>query len=305
MTPHTVEALRALPKGNLVWVERTDGTRLRCLLSEPEGRSEPAQTVVLAHGILCSIPIWNLVLPELLRRGHRVISFDQRAHGQSTCGSEGTVAKAMAADLRAILEVFDVKNGILVGHSMGAYLGTVFCLDHPEVMRRRLDGMVLVGGHGGDVARTTPRTRLNTLFLKLGLAGLPFRSRSIARRLNRPIFGRRPDEAFYEAFRRIYLETDHRRLGGIVEDMIERDHYARLSTIELPTEVVCGDRDRVCPPWCSKELASITGARSTWLPGVGHMVIYEAPQAIVDAVTNLASTGAAGPRLVREDALVS
>src|SRR5262245_9112994 len=109
----TFEALRAVPDGDVAWVERPDGTRLRCLVS---GGDVAARTVILAHGVLCSIPTFNLVGPDLVRRGYHVITFDQRAHGSSTCGKDGTTTEAMAADYRAVLEHFDVANGILVGH---------------------------------------------------------------------------------------------------------------------------------------------------------------------------------------------
>jgi pimeloyl-ACP methyl ester carboxylesterase len=287
MLEHTVEALQKLPEGDLVWVESADGTRLRCHVTHgAHGADRP--TVILAHGILCSIPSLNLVGPVLARDGYRVITFDQRAHGSSTCGSEGTSTTAMAADYRAVLEHFDVRGGVLVGHSMGAYLAAMFCVEHPEVMRRRLDGMVLVSGHGGDVARGNWLTKTQVTFIKSGLDRWALKHPGIGQRLSRMLFGRAaPSPAFLEVSRRAALATASRPLVRILEDMLELDHYDRIAAIDLPTEVICGELDRTCPRWCSERLAKIQGARSTWLPDVGHMVIYEAPEAIVDAVKRL------------------
>lgn len=291
MPEPTLEMLQALPRGDLTWIERPDGTRLRCLVSEgdrPSGAS--SRTIVLAHGILCSIPSYNLVGPELARRGYRVITFDQRAHGRSTCGRDGTTTEAMAADYRAILEHFDVRNGILVGHSMGAYLATRFCIDHPEVVRQRLDGMVLVSGHGGDAARGNFQTKIQVRLLELGISRQLVRHPWLGQRLGRTLFGRtEPHPAYLEVGRRLLLEMDLTPISRILRDMIELQHYDRVASIELPTEVICGDRDRASPPWCSEALAKIKGARTTRLPNVGHMTIYEAPEAIIDAVIRLAS----------------
>jgi len=58
-----------------------------------------------------------------------------------------------------------------------------------------------------------------------------------------------------------------------------------LGEIPVPAIVICGERDRTCPRFHSERLgAEIPGSRNVWLTGVGHMVTYEAPQAIVDAV---------------------
>jgi non-heme chloroperoxidase len=298
MSELTVEALLALPDGEIVGIDRPDGTRLRCVLSEAGGPAE-RRTVILAHGIFCAIPTFNLVVPELVRRGYRVITFDQRAHGRSTCGSDGTTTKAMAGDYRAVLEHFDVENGILVGHSMGAYLAAMFCVEHPDVMRERLGGLVLLGGHGGDVARGNPVTKIQVQILERGFSHWLLRNRRIGHRLSRMVYGREaPHPAFLETTRRMFLDTDYRPILRILEEMIAEDHYERIAAIDLPTAVIFGEFDRTCPPWCSKRLANIAGATSTCLPGVGHMVMYEAPYVVIDAVAKLASAPATKSRAV-------
>ncbi|WP_405558467.1 alpha/beta fold hydrolase [Streptomyces sp. NBC_01171] len=42
----------------------------------------------------------------------------------------------MAQDYLAVLEHFDVRDGVLVGHSMGGFLALRAVLDHPGVARR-------------------------------------------------------------------------------------------------------------------------------------------------------------------------
>ena len=65
-------------------VERPDGTRLRtfCAGTGPK-------TVLLAHGYGFGAWEWNLVEPQLVERGFRVITFDQRGHQGSSIGSDG------------------------------------------------------------------------------------------------------------------------------------------------------------------------------------------------------------------------
>ena len=53
----------------------------------------------------------------------------------------------------------------------------------------------------------------------------------------------------------------------------------RLADIDVPTVVVHGAEDRLAPPANGRRLAElIPHARYVELPGVGHLVPYEAPE---------------------------
>ena len=67
--------------------------------------------------------------------------------------------------------------------------------------------------------------------------------------------------------------------------MLHDDHYPRLGQIAVPTLLLCGTLDRTCPAWHSRELARrIPGAEATWLDGKGHMLMFEAPDAIIETI---------------------
>ena len=68
------------------------------------------------------------------------------------------------------------------------------------------------------------------------------------------------------------------------------DHRAVLERLRLPVQLLCGEHDRVTPPARSQELAQwIPGARLRLVPGAGHMLPLEQPQAVVDALLALMS----------------
>jgi pimeloyl-ACP methyl ester carboxylesterase len=50
----------------------------------------------------------------LVARGHRVVAFDQRGHGESTCGSDGIGTRQMVGDYLAILAAHDVRDSVIV-----------------------------------------------------------------------------------------------------------------------------------------------------------------------------------------------
>jgi non-heme chloroperoxidase len=93
---------------------------------EDHGAGQP---VVLIHGYPLSGRAWDKQVPVLLKAGYRVITYDRRGFGQSSQPATGYDYDTFAADLAALLEHLDLREAVLVGHSMGTgevtrYLGT-------------------------------------------------------------------------------------------------------------------------------------------------------------------------------------
>ena len=92
---------------------------------EDHGAGQP---VVLIHGYPLSGRAWDKQVPVLLDAGHRVITYDRRGFGQSSQSATGYDYDTFAADLNTLLEHLDLRDAVLVGHSMGTgevtrYLG--------------------------------------------------------------------------------------------------------------------------------------------------------------------------------------
>lgn len=84
--------------------------------------------VVLIHGYPLSGRAWDKQLPVLLDAGHRVITYDRRGFGKSSQPTTGYDYDTFAADLQALMEHLDLRDTVIVGHSMGTgevtrYLG--------------------------------------------------------------------------------------------------------------------------------------------------------------------------------------
>ena len=75
--------------------------------------------VVLIHGYPLSGRAWDKQVPVLLENGYRVITYDRRGFGKSSQPVIGYDYDTFANDLHALLEALDLRDVILVGHSMG------------------------------------------------------------------------------------------------------------------------------------------------------------------------------------------
>jgi pimeloyl-ACP methyl ester carboxylesterase len=83
---------------------------------EDHGAGQP---VVLIHGYPLSGRAWDRQVPVLLEAGHRVITYDRRGFGKSSQPATGYDYDTFAADLNMLLEHLDLREAVLVGHSMG------------------------------------------------------------------------------------------------------------------------------------------------------------------------------------------
>ena len=96
------------------------------LYYEDHGSGPP---VVLIHGYPLSGRAWDKQVPVLLDMGCRVITYDRRGFGKSSQPVTGYDYDIFAADLNALMEKLDLREAVIVGHSMGTgevtrYLGT-------------------------------------------------------------------------------------------------------------------------------------------------------------------------------------
>ncbi|MET0271812.1 MAG: alpha/beta hydrolase [Phenylobacterium sp.] len=122
--PLAVAAVRpaqAAPRRNIE-VRARDGVRL---FHRDWGEGRP---VVFAASWGLNSEMWAYQVAELSEHSLRCIAYDRRGHGRSEMRSEGYDMDTLADDLAAVIEGLDLKDVVLVGHSMGGaevihYLG--------------------------------------------------------------------------------------------------------------------------------------------------------------------------------------
>ncbi|MFD6756347.1 alpha/beta fold hydrolase [Micromonospora gifhornensis] len=95
------------------------------LYYEDHGSGQP---IVLIHGFPFNGATWEKISGPLLAAGYRVITYDRRGFGNSAQPALGYDYDTFSADLDVLMTELDLRNAILVGHSMGTgevtrYLG--------------------------------------------------------------------------------------------------------------------------------------------------------------------------------------
>lgn len=92
------------------------------------------QPIVIMHGIFGSSDNW-LTQARLLSARYHVFSLDLRNHGQSFHTDEFDYP-AMVNDLEEFIDIHNLEDPVIIGHSMGGKVAMNFALAHPEKLQR-------------------------------------------------------------------------------------------------------------------------------------------------------------------------
>jgi pimeloyl-ACP methyl ester carboxylesterase len=280
--PYPLDVLSREPDGEEVMIERPDGTRIRAIAA---GDGPP---IVFAHGYGATLLEWNIIW-NLLRNEYRLIAYDQRGHGRSTIGADDISSAAMAGDLGAVLEYFDVQDGVLIGHSMGGFLSLIFLLNHPDAARAHLSHAIIMGSFAGDVGRGAPQTRLQIPLIQSGIMERLTQTETYGWAFTASLAGARPAPAVVEMYRRLFVAQHHRPLVPILRAFLDENYYSRLGEITLPCTIVYGLSDKTTPALHSETIAQgIPSAQLVRVPAAGHLINWEAPERIADIIQMVA-----------------
>ncbi|MFM7044444.1 MAG: alpha/beta fold hydrolase, partial [Ilumatobacteraceae bacterium] len=226
---------------------------------------------------------------DLVQRGYRVIAFDQRGHGRSTVGSDGVGSRQMADDYLAVLRAFDVRGGVLVGHSMGGFLAIRALIEHSAEMAQHLRGCLLMATFAGDVNRKNAQNRVQIPLIKSGVMSALIKNGGIARGFAKTLLGDMKDPGMIDAFVNVFSKSDLKSLVPILQAFVVENRYDQLGNITVPCAIVVGTKDKTTPPFHTDALhAGIAGSTLVRIPGKGHMLNWEAPGVLVEQIAALA-----------------
>ncbi len=105
-----------------------------------EGKDKP---ILCIHGLTANSRFWDCLASALIPQ-HRVIAVDLRGRGLSDKPPTGYSIEHHCKDILALMEDQGLKQPVLMGHSLGAFISLVFAAKHPEKVSR----LILVDGGG-------------------------------------------------------------------------------------------------------------------------------------------------------------
>jgi pimeloyl-ACP methyl ester carboxylesterase len=273
----------------------TDGAQIHVMTCglPPSQVRRGTPTVVLLHGVTLSGRVWHRSMAEL-GRDHNVVVPDWRGHGRSIAGSDGFGLDLLASDLASILEQLDLRDCVIVGHSMGGMALMHLCGNHRSVLDARVRALMFLSTAAGEVGVATLPAAVR------GAVRGVLSQRPLARRASwtlpgdagyamvRVTFGERPDPVWVEEARDIVGEMDPEATAASFVPLLSHNATSALAGLTLPVMVVVGTKDRLTPPAQARRIvALVPNARLVVLDGPGHMVMLERQAEFVSLVRSL------------------
>jgi len=109
--------------------------------------------IILLHGFLESMEIWNNYSQELSRT-NKVICIDLPGHGKSENISQVHSMQLIADIIYEILMQLVINKATIIGHSMGGYVGLAFAKKYPNQCK----SLCLFHSHASE---DTPQAKIN------------------------------------------------------------------------------------------------------------------------------------------------
>jgi pimeloyl-ACP methyl ester carboxylesterase len=268
--------------------------------------------VILLHGFPYDIHSYIEVAPRLAAQGCRVIVPYLRGYGPTRFLSSATPRSgeqaSIGADVIALMDALGIKRAIVGGYDWGGRAACVAAALWPE----RCAGLVCVNSYLiQDIARSMmpvkPEREAHLWYMyyfqnERGRAGLTTYRREIAKLLWTQWSPQwHFDDTTFERTAQAYDNPDYvdivvhsyrHRMGlatGDPQYAAIQGRLAALPRIQVPAVTLDGDSDGVIPFTDGKATAARFTARRTHhvVPGAGHNLPQEAPEAFASAVMEL------------------
>lgn len=243
------------------------------------------KVLVLLHGYLESLEIWDEFTGQLGKAGYRVVSLDLPGHGISEVIGEIHSMEFLAGIVAQLLEKLDIPKATLIGHSMGGYVALAFAELYPE----KLDGLVLF--HSTPDADTEEKKENRLREIEIVKGG---RKEMLSRTLPGKRYAAENRKKMAEEIDAGALQvmlTEDEGIVALLNGMMQRkDRNEMLSKLNVPQLFIFGRHDELIPQEkADAVIAKNPQAEVAWLEHSGHMGFVEEPAESLRIIDRFAS----------------
>lgn len=207
--------------------------------------------------------MWDAFVPEFSKK-HRVITIDLLGHGDTECMGYVHSMEDNADVVHAVLAELRIRKAVLVGHSMGGYVGLAFAELYPDAVK----GLVLLNSTSRADSDERKKNRDRAIvavkqnysnFIRMAIANL---------------FSEDNREKLLNEIEQVKIEALKTPLQGIVASLegmkIRMDREVLLHLTPYPKLLILGEKDPVLNYEETKEQIEETDVKFLTFPD-GHM----------------------------------
>ena len=239
--------------------------------------------LIFIHGLAGCWQNWLENIPYFARN-HRVIAMDLPGFGESEMPVEEISISGYGRTVEALCDALDVDSGVIIGNSMGGFIGAEMAIRFPA----RVERLCLVGAAGLSIENLrTERTKglrhraENVVFFNL--AWIATRSPAITarprtRRLILMLVAAHPERLPAELTAELVRGAGKDGFSPALDALCSYPIRDRLGEIACPTLIVWGNKDLLVPVKDAAEFERlITDSRKVIYDDTGHLPMLERP----------------------------
>lgn len=265
--PQLTEAAAVSPTGGLTSNGYT--TKDGAVIYYKDWGTGPA--VVFCHGYPLSSDAWENQMMFLLQHGYRVVAHDRRGFGRSSQPSQGYDFDTFADDLDGLVEALDLVDAAFVGHSMGGGEVARYIGRHGQT---RVSKLAFVAAVTPFLLKTSTNPNGAPIEVFDGMRAAVQADRAQWNKdaslsyysYNRE--GAKMSEGVRDEYWRQGMTTGILAAYQAIGAFSETDFREDLKKITVPTLVVHGTDDQICP-------IEITGNQTAKIVRAARLLVYE------------------------------
>ncbi|CAM9010286.1 unnamed protein product [Wickerhamomyces anomalus] len=233
------------------------------------------------------------VYKELALSGYRVLSFDFRGHGNSSFTPPFTF-KRIVEDIEELRQHFTKDKVIIIGGSFGGFIAQQYAITYPNSLKALVLRVTAPSHHHEADAFKVLEKRLDKApNVSVEMLRKVFSSFDSDEEFRLTIFAMLPlysetydaNQGLKSALKTKYRAQSHNELYSEQEKYF--DYREGLKQLNVPTLIIVGDKDWICPPKQSQLIHSLVkDSELLEVEGANHSAHLEKRALVLDKISS-------------------
>lgn len=230
--------------------------------------------VVFANSLGTDMRLWDPILP-LLPAGLRILRYDKRGHGLSTCPPASYTMGSLIGDAERLMDHLGFTDTVFVGLSVGGMIAQGLAVKRLDLLRA-----VVLSNTGAKIGTTE---MWNDRIRAVEAGGIEALADAVMERWFTRDFRNGPN---LELWRNMLVRQEDAGYAGCSAAISGTDFYSTTASLRLPALGIAGSDDGSTPPDLVRETIDlIPGSRFHLIRKAGHLPCVEQPEEYAKLLT--------------------
>lgn len=236
---------------------------------------EDGAPVVFSNSLGTDLRLWDPIM-HLLPEGLRIIRYDKRGHGLSSCPPGPYAMGALITDVEKLMDHLGVHNSVFVGLSIGGMIAQGLAIKRLDLVR----AMVL----SNTAAKIGTPAMWDDRIATVKAEGIEALADAVMERWFSANFRETPE---LELWRNMLVRGEDEGYAGCAAAISGTDFYTPTADLRLPTLGIAGTDDGATPPDLVRETVDlIPGSKFRLIRKAGHLPCVEQPEEFAAILTD-------------------